>query len=52
MRNGNFGSRNLAQYDEGNSGPRGSGGCGGWEVEAETELLPLCPGLHCLNSRG
>lgn len=40
MRNGNLGSRNLrAQYGKGNSGPGGSGGCGGWEAEAETELL-------------
>ena len=53
MRNGNFGSRNLrAQYGEGNSGPGGSGEFGGWEGEAETEHFPLCPGPHCLNSRG
>ena len=49
MRTGNLGSRNLrAQYSEGNSGPGGSGGCGGWEGKAETELLLVCPGLHCL----
>ena len=52
MRNGNFGSNLRAQYGEGNSGPGGSEGCGGWEGEAETELLPVCPGLHCLNSGG
>ena len=22
------------------------------EAEVDIELLPVCPGLHCLNSRG